>query len=32
MIFVPQSDTGRWVEDTKANELIVVEELGNLHP
>ncbi len=32
MVSVPQSDTGRQVENTKANERTVVEELGKLHP
>jgi len=29
---VPQSDTGRWVEYTKANGRTLVKELGNLTP
>ena len=32
MALVPQSDTGMWVEYTKANEAIVIEELGKLCP
>ncbi len=31
MVFVPQSDTGGRVENTKANESIVIKELGILH-
>ena len=29
---VPQTDTGRQVEDTKAREITLVKELGNLTP
>ncbi len=29
---VPQSDTGRWVEYTKANGRTLVKELGNIAP
>ena len=29
---VPQTDTGRQVEDTKACEIIIVKELGKLTP
>ena len=29
---VPQTDTGRQVEDTKAFEITIVKELGNLTP
>ena len=29
---VPQTDTGRWVEDTKAFEITLVKELGKLTP
>ena len=29
---VPQTDTGRQVEDTKACEITIVKELGNLTP
>ena len=29
---VPQTDTGRWVEDTKANGRTLVKELGKLAP
>ena len=29
---VPQTDTGRQVEDTKACEITLVKELGNLAP
>jgi hypothetical protein len=29
---VPQTDTGRWVEDTKAIERTLVKELGKLAP
>jgi hypothetical protein len=29
---VPQTDTGRWVEDTKAIERTLVKELGKLTP
>ena len=29
---VPQTDTGGWVEDTKANERTFVKELGKLTP
>ncbi len=29
---VPQSDTGRQVEDTKVFEITLVKELGNLTP
>ena len=29
---VPQSDTGRWVEYTKANERTLVKEFGNMTP
>ena len=29
---VPQTDTGRWVEDTKAGEITLVKELGKLTP
>ncbi len=32
MEFVPQTDTGGQVENTKANEITVAEELGKLHP
>ena len=29
---VPQTDTGRWVENTKANGRTLVKELGNMTP
>jgi adenylate kinase family enzyme len=29
---VPQTDTGRWVEDTKANETTLAKELGKITP
>ena len=29
---VPQTDTGRWVENTKARERTLVKELGKLTP
>ena len=29
---VPQTDTGGWVENTKAIEIIVVKELGKMPP
>ena len=29
---VPQTDTGRWVEDTKASELTLAKELGKMAP
>jgi hypothetical protein len=29
---VPQTDTGRWVEYTKANGRTLVKELGNMTP
>ncbi len=29
---VPQTDTGRWVENTKANGRTLVKELGNFAP
>ena len=29
---VPQTDTGRWVEDTKADELTLAKELGKITP
>ena len=29
---VPQSDTGRWVEDTKAIERTLAKELGKITP
>jgi hypothetical protein len=29
---VPQTDTGRWVEYTKANERTLVKEFGNMTP
>ena len=32
MVTVPQSDTGRQVEKTKALERTLVKELGNLAP
>jgi len=32
MVSVPQTDTGSRVENTKANERTVAEELGKLHP
>ena len=31
-VSVPQTDTGRWVEYTKANGRTLVKELGNLAP
>ena len=31
-VSVPQTDTGRWEEDSKANERRVVKELGKLTP
>ena len=31
-VTVPQTDTGRQVEDTKARERTLVKELGNLTP
>jgi len=30
--FVPETDTGSRVENTKANERIMVKELGKLRP
>ena len=32
LVSVPQTDTGRWVEYTKANGRTLVKELGNLAP
>ena len=32
LVTVPQTDTGRWVEYTKANGRTLVKELGNLAP
>jgi hypothetical protein len=32
LVSVPQTDTGRWVEYTKANGITLVKELGNLAP
>ena len=32
MVSVPQTDTGSQVENTKANERTMAEELGKLHP
>ena len=32
MVSVPQTNTGRRVENTKGLERTVVEELGKLHP
>ena len=32
LVSVPQSDTGRWVEYTKANGRTFVKELGKLAP
>ena len=32
LVPVPQTDTGRWVEDTKAIERTLVKELGKLTP
>jgi len=32
LLTVPQTDTGRQVEDTKACEITLVKELGNLTP
>ena len=29
---VPQTDTGRWVEDTKAIEITLAKELGKIAP
>ena len=29
---VPQTDTGRWVEDTKACEITLAKELGKMAP
>ena len=29
---VPQTDTGRWVEDTKAFERTLAKELGKIDP
>ncbi len=29
---VPQTDTGRWVEDTKAFETTLAKELGKMAP
>ena len=29
---VPQTDTGRWVEDTKADEITLAKELGKITP
>ena len=29
---VPQTDSGGWVENTKAIEIIVVKELGKMPP
>ena len=31
-VTVPQTDTGRWVEYTKALEITLVKELGKLTP
>ncbi len=31
-VTVPQTDTGRWVEDTKGNGRTFVKELGKLDP
>jgi hypothetical protein len=31
-VTVPQTDTGRWVEDTKAFELTLAKELGKITP
>ncbi len=31
-VTVPQTDTGRWVENTKANGRTLVKELGKLSP
>jgi hypothetical protein len=31
-ITVPQTDTGRWVEDTKAFERTLAKELGKITP
>ena len=31
-VTVPQTDTGRWVEDTKANGRTLVKELGKIAP
>ena len=31
-VTVPQTDTGRWVEDTKANERTLAKELGKITP
>ena len=31
-VSVPETDTGRWVEDTQARERTLVKELGNLTP
>ena len=31
-VSVPQTDTGRWVEYTKANGRTLVKELGNIAP
>jgi hypothetical protein len=31
-VTVPQTDTGRWVEYTKANGRTLVKELGNIAP
>jgi hypothetical protein len=32
LVPVPQTDTGRWVEDTKAIERTLVKELGKFTP
>ena len=32
MVPVPQTDTGRWVEDTKACEITLAKELGKIAP
>jgi hypothetical protein len=31
-VTVPQTDTGRWVEDTKADEITLAKELGKIAP
>ncbi len=31
-VTVPQTDTGRWVEDTKADERTLAKELGKIAP
>ena len=31
-VTVPQTDTGRWVEYTKAREITLVKELGKIAP